>query len=342
MRRLLILGVIVILIFTGCGNDTIPFEKQSSDISDSAITDDPFADSGNNIIGEIEHGPADVNRTEDGDIIPFDYEGGEFSLSYHYSASGRADRVGFLLYLNGEPQPYMADEMEELSYCHAFPVEGNTEKDIMFRFIPVQGNDGDTLGLTILSIYYPNFKPDMVESSSYGFYHGILTNQVPIRFCAAPPETTPLSTGLEAVKVEIKDEKITKDFLENELPANGVMDTGAIEEFPYYTIAYDGKLVLDNINLTGKETITVRYKLCGPEGIKMNTVFYLDHQPISLSGTFAQEATLTKGGVWVTEVTLDTDLLQNASTFYAVSVPVDYDRTEAAIKSNSILFYKED
>lgn len=341
MKRLLLFGVIFALLLTGCGSYTVPPEKQEADIADSATTENPFEDSGENIIGEIGHGPNGVNWTEDGEMIPFDYEGGEFSLSYHYSASGRADNVGFLLYLNGEPQPYKADGMEELSYCHSFPVDGNTEKDITFRFTPVKGSTGETLGLTILSIYYPGFKPDMVESSSYGFYQGILTNQVPIRFLAEPPEASPFLIGLEAVDVKIRDEKITKDFLENELPANGVMEVEAIEEWPYYTISYDGKLVLDNLNLGGKESITVRYKLCGPEGTKMNTVFYLDHQPVSFHNTFAQEAKLTKGGVWVAELTLDVDMIQGASTFYAISVPVDYDRSETAIKTNSILFYKE-
>lgn len=341
MKRLLLLGVVFSLLLTGCGSYTVPSEKQETDIVDSSTKDNPFENNGENIIGEIGHGPNEVNWTADGEMLPFDYEGGEFSLSYHYSASGRADSVGFLLYLNGEPQPYRADGMEELSYCHAFPVEGNTEKDITFRFTPVKGNTGDTLGLTILSIYYPNFKPDMVESSSYGFYQGILSNQVPVRFLADPPETTPLVTGLEASDLKTRDEKITKDFLENELPANGVMDVEAIEEWPYYTISYDGKLVLDNINLSGKEDITVRYKLCGPERTKMNTVFYLDHQPVSFQGTFAQEARLTKGGVWVVDITLDANMIQDASTFYAISVPVEYGRSETAIKTNSILFYKE-
>lgn len=266
MKRLFLLGVVSALLLTGCGSYTVPPEKQGADITDAATTENPFEERGENIIGEIGHGPNEVNWTEDGEMIPFDYEGGEFSLSYHYSASGCADSVGFLLYLNGEPQPYKADGMEEFSYCHSFPVEGTTEKDITFRFTPVKGDAGDTLGLTILSIYYPDFKPDMVESCSYGFYQGILSNQVPVRFLADPPETMPLVTGLEAAGLKTRDEKITKDFLENELPANGVMEVGAIEEWPYYTISYDGELLLDNINLSGKESITVRYKLCGPEG----------------------------------------------------------------------------
>lgn len=342
-KHLLTLSLALVLFLTGCSSYTLPITDSLSDTTAPEATENPFEDTGSNIIGEIGHGPRDVSWSDDGEVLPFAYEGGEFSLDYYFSASGRADSIGFLLYLDGKPQPYEANGMEGLSYCHAFPMEESVEKDITFRFTPIAGKAGDTLGLTILSVYYPNFKPNMVESSSYGFYQGILINQIPITYYEDAPEEVPLpsTAAPEAVSVETRDKKITKDFLENELPANGVMDVEAIEDWPYYTITYDDQLLLDHLDLTGKDTITVRYKLCGPAGKKFNTIFYLDHQPISCDGTLAYEATLTKGGVWVAELTLDISKLQDFSTFYVISVPAGYDRNQSAIKTGSILFYKE-
>lgn len=339
-QRLFIIGLVMSMLLTGCSY-TVPPEEKTSDIQNS---ENPFEeDTGSNVIGEISHGPLDISWSEDGDILPFEYNGGEFSLKYHFSVMGKAESVGFLLFLNGEPQPYKVDNTAELSYCHSFPMKDSIEQDITFIFTPIAGNKGDTLNLTVLSLYYPTFQPDMETTSSYGFYQGILQYHVPIDFHVdAPVDSQPEDLIADIVTgLDIREEKFTKEFLESELPANGVFDTTAIERTPYFTIAYDGTLKLDNFNLTGKDTVTIRYKLCGPEGSKYNTIFYLDHQPISYDHVIAYETTLAKGGVWVAEMTIDVSKLPDFSTFYVISVPADGNRDSMAIKTTSILFYKE-
>ncbi len=339
-QRLFIMGLIMTMLLSGCSYSVLPEEK-TSDIQNSK---NPFEDvTGSNLIGDISHGPLDISRSEKGDILPYEYDGGEFSLKYHFSATGKAESIGFLLFLNGEPQPYKVDNTEELSYCHSFPMKDSTEQDITFIFTPVAGYKDDTLNLTILSLYYPTFQPDMETTSSYGFYHGILQYQVPIEFHVdAPVDSLPEHLIADVVtELDVRVEKFTKDFIETELPANGVTDVTAIETNAYYTIAYDEKLKFDNLNLTGKDTVTIRYMLCGPQGAKFNTIFYLNHQPISYNHVTSYKTRLTKGGVWVAEITIDMSKLDDFSTFYVISVPADGNRDSMTIKTNSILFYKE-
>lgn len=338
-KRLSIIGITLSVLLFGCSY-TVPYDESSPDIHNS---ENPFEDTGSNIIGEISHGPRDRKWSENGDILPYEYNGGEFSLKYYFSTSGKAESIGFLLFVNGEPQPYKVNNTGEISYCHSLPVKGSTEQDITFFFTPVTGNKGDTLNLTVMSIYYPSFQPDMKATSSYGFYQGILQYQIPIEFHAdAPLEPLPEYLTVDvATHSDIWQEKLTKEFLETELPANGVFDTTLIERSAYYTISYDGKLEYNNLNLTGKDKVTIQYKLCGPEGTKYNTIFYLDHQPISYDQIISYETTLTKGGVGIMEVTLDVNELPEFSTFYAISVPADENPDSMAIKTNSILFYKE-
>lgn len=339
-QQLVIIGLVMSLLLSGCSY-TVPPEEKTPDIPNS---ENPFEeDTGSNVIGEISHGPLDISWSEDGDILPYEYNGGEFSLKYHFSSSGKAESIGFLLFLNGEPQPYKVDPTSEISYSHSFPMKDSIEQDITFYFTPVAGDKGDTLNLTVLSLYYPTFQPDMETTSSYGFYQGILQYHVPIEFKVdAPVDSLPEHLTANVVTgSDIREEKFTKEFLETELPANGVSDTTAIERTAYYTISYDGKLKFDNLNLTEKDTVTIKYKLCGPEGAKYSTIFYLDHQPISYDHVINYETTLTKGGVWVAEMTIDVSKLPDFSTFYAISVPADGNQDGFAIKTTSILFYKE-
>ena len=142
--------------------------------------------------------------------------------------------------------------------------------------------------------------------------------------------------------VSISEEKVTFSFIENELVKagwNGVtMDT--LDNGVYSTISYDGKLVYDNINLTGKDTLTVRYTLCGTAGARYGISFFLNHKPISFDEVVSYDVTLSKGNVWIIEATIDTAKLDGFNTFYATAVAADNDSVTS--KTGSILLYKED
>lgn len=113
------------------------------------------------------------------------------------------------------------------------------------------------------------------------------------------------------------------------------MDNGV-----YSTISYDGESVYDNINLTNKDKLTVRYTICGTAGVRYGVSFFLNHKPISFDEVISYDTTLSKGNVWIIEATIDTSKLDDFSTFYAVAVAANNDYPTN--KTGSVLFYKED
>lgn len=350
--------VIVILssiAFAGCGSkysitesdeEVTVDEKKEKD--DEKHNEDIFNNSESDMLGSIEHEPMKPNRDQDGNIIPFEYLGGEFSLEYSVEAEGNAETIGFLLFLNGTPQPYkVIEDSTEYEYCHTFQMKDVLDKDFSIYFTPVEGKKGETLDLTVVSIYNPSFQPDMKETSSFGWYHKILENSYLLEFYedAEVVETTEISQ-LEVWKdVNIFSEKVTEKFLKDDLSKVGWSDVSleTLSNNVYWKMEYDGENIYDNFKITENGMLHITYKMCGAPGVKYKTTFYVNHIPISCESVTSFEATLSKGDVWVLDGNIDLSRLDKMNTFYAISVPMnaqDYDVNAFVYKSASILLYK--
>jgi hypothetical protein len=160
------------LLLTGCsvqngGTSSYLYE----DTPDSSVVDNPFATNPEDeILGQLEHGTEKLTDEND-NVIPFEYNGGTMTLEYHVSASGTAKNVGFLVFLDGIPQPWKMNNQGESAYLQYVQVEeDDVETPFTISFEPVTGHSGDTLKLTVCSIYNAQFQPDMISTSSYGMY----------------------------------------------------------------------------------------------------------------------------------------------------------------------------
>lgn len=144
--------------------------------------------------------------------------------------------------------------------------------------------------MTVMSVTRPDFQPDMKETSSYGWYHQSFERVLKLHFNEDAPDSGSNYGESKTVfrDVNISEEKVTFSFIENELVKagwNGVtMDT--LDSSVYSTISYDGELMYDNLSLTGKNTLTVRYTLCGTAGARYGISFFLNHKPISFDERF--------------------------------------------------------
>ena len=341
-KRLLSFVMTFILLFTvtACGNYNIADENAPP----QNIEEDPFAgaeEEGD--LGFLSHGEANPARADDRSVLPYEYNGGEFVLDYQFSSEGKLDSIGFLLFLDGKPQAYKVNDTgAEYEYLHCFQLSEKHEEKFSFVFTPDTGKKGDTLNMTVMSVTRPDFRPDMKETSSYGWYHQSFERVLKLHFNEdAPDSDNACGESIAAFcDVRISEEKITSSFVENELVKagwNGVtMDT--LDNGVYWTIAYDGESVYDNIDLTGKDTLTLRYTLCGTAGTRYGISFFLDHKPISFEEAVSYDVTLSKGNVWVIEATIDTAKLDDFHTFYATAVAADKDSVTS--KTGSILLYK--
>ena len=323
-----------------CGNYAIP---DSTPPPSQAVAANPFeaAEEDAGFLAMLTHEVASADFSESGERLPFSYDGGEFRLDYRFSLTGRMDTVGFLLFLDGQPQPYKVNEpTAEYEYCHSFPAK--EDQSFSFLFEPVTGSAGDTLALTVVSITNPDFQPDMESTSSYGWYHKTLDSYVELQFHAdAPAAHSDLPPVREIFsQSEVREEKVTAQYVENELPKYGwggvSMDT--LDSGIYYTFSCDGGLIYDNLRVSAP--VTLRFTMCGTAGTSYSIAFFLDHRPVKLDESTSCSVTLSKGGVMELEAVIDPDTLGDFNTLYCVAVP----RGEGFapfFKSNSILLYKD-
>lgn len=247
-----------------------------------------------------------------------------------------------------ETNPNRADDQSVLpyEYFHCFQTGDKHEENFSFIFTPNTGKKGDTLNITIISLTNPDFQPDMKETSSYGWYHKPLERVLQLHFSEDAPDYggTYVQNYNIFSDVGVTEQKVTSDYIENELIRNGwngvTMDT--LDNGVYSTISYDGELIYDNLCVSNKDTVTVRYTICGTAGMECGVSFFLNHTPIAMDDMLSCNITLTKGNVVVIEATIDTSKLEDFHTFYAVAVGASADYEMPANKTESILFYKED
>lgn len=347
MRKRLFLAIICGLLFTttACGNYNIADENQAYPQN---AEENPFMQSEEDgSLGALSHGETNPIRADDQSVLPYEYNGGQFTLDYQFMTEGKLNNIGFLLFLDGEPQAYkINDTGAEYEYLHSFQTSDKHKENFSFIFTPNKGKKGDTLNITIISITNPDFQPDMKETSSYGWYHKPLERMLKLHFNEDSPDSNRIYGETENIfsNVSVAEEKVTSSFIEDKLVKNGwsgvTMDT--LNNGIYSTLSYDGELVYDNINLTNKNTLTVHYAICGTAGMRYGVSFFLDHKPISYDEVISYDATLSKGNVWIIEAAIDTSKLDNFNTFYAVAVAASDDYSVPATKTDSILLYKED
>ena len=181
-KRSLIVPIMcgLLLSLAACGNYTIP---DSIPPPSQSVEANPFeeAEDISGFLATLSHQAAKPDFSANGERLPFEYDGGEFRLDYQYSVIGKLNTIGFLLFLDGRPQPYKVDDTTaDYEYCHLFAA--GEDQTFSFLFEPVTGSAGDLLTLTVVSITNPDFQPDMKDTSGYGWYHKPLDYNIQMHF----------------------------------------------------------------------------------------------------------------------------------------------------------------
>lgn len=344
--------LLLCLFTTACAQDSMNTEEEIMETS-SADIENPFEmDNGDTIIlGSLFHTVAQPDIDEEGFLKPFQYNGGEFELAYEVKAEGEAKNVGFYIFLNGKPQPYRINSSEQsYEYFHVFDLKKDNEPiNFSFYFIPVSGEKGDIQNITVVSIYNPQFIPDMKETMSYGMYHTILQANYPLQ----------MNESVDSVEYEMKEdnallsdvimssEAVTAQFIETELNQgmqNINFETLNSYVFPlvyFNEVREQDHLLVDN----NEQPLPLTFKICGIPGVEYNNIFFINHRPITDGKNIYFNSKLEKGNIYTIEADLDISQLEDFNTFYVISVPVNEadfpDEVVTMQKTPSILLYKE-
>ncbi|TCO72162.1 beta-glucanase/beta-glucan synthetase [Marinisporobacter balticus] len=350
MKKLLVITVYIFLFIasTGCShNAELPVEANEPEMENTV---NPFQsnDEDIGIMGSISHGPSILNVDENNHRVPWVYDGKEIYIEYRVKASGKAKNMGFFIFVDGIPQPYKVDDTKApYEYMHTFELkEDDVDLPFTFIFSPVTGKQGETLDLTITSIYNPRFMPDMNETSSYGGYHGLLPAFYQLSFEADGKAPDDQSREVKGT-INLSKEPVTNKFMEI-LNNNNFMQDIDMDVFNsqiFSLIYYDGSSIMDHYKINDDGTLHVTYKLCGHGGLEYTTTFYINHQPISIGEGTSIDTTIEKGSVSVIELDINLDNLEDFNTFYAISAPKNArdfpDGIFEAEKTQSILLYKK-
>lgn len=272
------------------------------------------------------------------------YTGSECIVNYFVNASGIGRNFGFLLYVDGIPQPYKLEPDGEYAYLHSVNLMEDVENlPFTFLFIPVTGSKDTPSALTVTSLTNPQFQPDMVQTSSYGGYHSALTAEYPIRFAADPSPFPEQVTVYKCISdMNRQAQPITNDYLETRGWSLSQLNEGIFQFITYY-----GEVRYDNLAVSDDSPVIIRYELAGIPGMRSQTIFYINHTPIAdAGGTLVFDNTFTSGEVIVYEFEIDPAKLDDFNTFYAMTVPLDTDDYQefpiSTLKTDSILFYQQE
>ncbi len=346
--RYVLLLLALILLATGCSNEN-PNKGEGDTITNG--NDNPFEvnDDDTVVMGYVSHGFDNPEVDENGEMLPIHYKGEELKIDYSVSASGKAKNIGFLLFVDGIPQPYKFNNTEApYEYMHIFDLEKD-DKDTPFTFLftPVTGKKGENLNVNITSIYNPAFMPDMEKTSSYGGYHTTLQALSSLFFDEDVSGTTSIPKYDYLRNIRQSTEQVTKELMEKHEKHSAMkIDLETLEKLVINELNLDGDGVMnvDNFQVNDSGTLNVTFKLFGHPGLKYLNTFYLNHQALSTKdGKTSFEMELAKGEVAVMDIEIDLERLEDFNTFYVVSVPKnieDFPEESLLQKSESILLYK--
>lgn len=342
--------LVFVLIVTGCSKDNLDEKNELVSSNDSISNPFEIDEEDTIIMGSISHSYANIEIDANNEIIPLTYNGDELVLDYSVQAEGKATNIGFLLYVDGIAQPYKLNIADsDYQYMHIFDLEEEgVETPFQFIFTPIAGNKGETINITTASIYHPSFIPDMKETTSYGGYHNDLSVIRPIEFHENPEPLNfnDLPTNKVINNISMSTEPVTNDLLEklgggvitidSEMLDTNVFNFVEIEDIP------DNET---NFQITDQGNLHMKLKILGHPGVVYQNTFYLNHQALSdQEGNTSFETKLTKGDVSVIDVEIDIDTLDDFSTFYVVSTPVNpedfYESVLMPLKTTSVLLYK--
>lgn len=327
ISRAFVAGLLcVVILIAGCGNElsTDEFNINSSENAEDSSNELNNEINKQETIGTVSHG---VNWSEEEEEYSFVYNGEQLEIPYVMNGSGICTSVGFLIYLDGIPQPYMIKGMdEEYKYMHVIEGEENTDTEFVISFIPVTGKTGDKVSLSINSIANPSFVPDMVSTFNYGMSHQSLEAVYDITFhqdaegASEAMDELRIMSNVSNKQTDIdKEEKtyIQDKSLESELD----LDTSVYSDL---IIDNNSMLVDSKLNIVDKNIAHVSYIMMGHPGVKYKVNFYLNHQLLSDTSKDINEIELTTGKMNTIEFDLDLSEFTDG-TFYVVAVPVNAD-----------------
>ena len=348
----ILLIFLLVLVLSGCSRNNKFRTIESNEFVEDDHNPFDFSDKDNDenlstdTLGTLSHGITNFQYSESNEKI-ITYQGGELQIDYWIYAEGIAKDLGFLIYIEGVPQPYKVKSVkEDYQYLHVLELEEGKDVEFSFLFNPVTGKKGDELIISIVSVIDPLFKPDMIKTTSYGYTQGILESFYSMVY----KQNADDGLLLDVVKKKaLNNENISNTAMDDEDKENfqtGFKTGTSLSDKQVYSILYiDNKdmRLESSYDVKDKSKLNVRFEMTGFPGIRYRNTLYFNNEPICNVDNECFDFDLQKGYKAVFNGEIDIEKLGEKGTFYIVSVPLNKDDFPddviMVLKTKSLLIY---
>ncbi len=314
-RKKIIFAIIIVLfIIAAC----LGWNLYTKAESDSKKENNSVANE--EIMGFIEHGAVFPNVSDDDELLPFEYNGGQFDLDYYLNTNGAAEDIGLMVFIDGKIVAFKIKEEDSFKYFNYININGN-EGNFKFTlsFVPPDLKVGKIYSFDIISIYYPSYAPDMGVSKSYGVYHSALSCSYSLKYCCETDTDNVVQDDCYSIDsfkyyYEPISDKSVSDFggsVENEMD---------LQQGLYCTSYVDGQITYDNYKIE-KNKVHITLKITGKPGVEYETTFFLNHKPLILNPPVSVHSVTKEEQICVIDLYLDAMLVNSGSTFYSITMP---------------------
>ena len=313
-------------IFVPTNVSTVPTVAETTNPED--ITD-AFPGLPENLGGSHTSFPIEMEKDETGRKC-YEYNGGEMSVAFQAAGSGvfTAHGVGFLLFVDGMPQPYRVSEDGEYSYMHGFKMgdftldpdnPGDMRLDVSFMFNPITGEKGDYIECYIVMLYYPDYSPAALGDKGarpYTLGSSTTCRSFVLKFMEDPPETQPLPTldRLYDTQIEIVDTtyKEIQGWTNDDMQKN--------IRTVCYVNGYDSQFHKNIYDVTKNDIITVQFEIYGSPLVQYRLVYFVNNEPVSVAAEDIIDIYVEAGKKTIVTAKLDISDFNGECSLYCVLV----------------------
>ncbi len=246
------------------------------------------------------------------DSRTFTYTGGTLKLPYYAEGSGLGANCGFLLFLDGIPQPYRIESEGSCAYLHRLSLTDSIRKDFSFYLEPVTGKAGETLTLTILSLTPQSFEG--IKELPLGASQNFLENYVTLAFETDAVPTQPAENSNASIlrSLSISEEELTPESIDSYLSDGTGTPAASVSEL--------STQVYQNCSLSEDKT-ELSHILLGHPGVRYRTTLFLDYVPLWYEGSCCVDRNLKSGLASRLNVRLNSGASDRIHILSVLSVP---------------------
>lgn len=244
------------------------------------------------------------------------YTGGEMHVPFEINGEGYGVYgVGFLLFLDGIPQPYRMTEDGEIRYFHSLTLpENNKTMQYEFIFTPVTGQAGDMLELYTAFVNWPWYYQTGTSLLDYYSSPGSGAACLRLRFEADPPAAElPVLT-----EHSFTYEQRCEDLKERDIPPDWTSED--LQEKIEQKFTANGLEFGTALGVGTEEPITLKMEFLGSPAAEYGMVILVDNEPLYVD----PERVYTRansGQKTIIEVKLDMADFTGRRLVYAFLIP---------------------